>query len=169
MICKECGKEFEPTSPQQKFCCKQHCQKYNRRLHKKLLEPRICKTCGKEFMPTTQQQIYCSRKCNSESNRPPLNGHIGDTLKCAKCGTEFVKTTSKQKYCCKKCAKQAYNEQTYLSNKTKAEECKKVVLTRKQIRPSKCVEIEAKMRLVGKEYADWQMQDSINRYGRVQI
>ena len=72
MICKWCGKEFEPKTKRDKYCSPE-CRRLNDNDYKnkyylkKRAEQRnpfrVCKVCGKEFIPVKYNQLICSDEC----------------------------------------------------------------------------------------------------------
>jgi len=72
MICKWCGKEFEPKTKRDRYCSRD-CRrlqdnKYKNEYYiKKRAEQRkptkVCTVCGKEFVPVTHNQMICSAEC----------------------------------------------------------------------------------------------------------
>lgn len=93
MKCRQCGKEFEPSVPWQKFCS-QKCSHKNIRNRRKSGEPPprgepfefICAHCGKHVENDgyhDQRFIYCSRRCHDrakEQRKEYRKRHRGDNL-----------------------------------------------------------------------------------------
>lgn len=70
MICKECGKEFEPKDVRERYCSNK-CRKlhwakylyeYNRKDGGCKLVSRECPICGTHFEGRTNKK-YCSKRC----------------------------------------------------------------------------------------------------------
>ena len=70
-ICENCGKEYEPKIPDQKYCCKACRQdsinKADRKRRAEEPAMGICKSCGKEFVKLNGNQKFCCEKCKKES------------------------------------------------------------------------------------------------------
>lgn len=109
--CPRCGKEFEPSSKFQKFCCKdchyQHTLEQNRsRTAAKLAKMvKICECCGAEFTPKKVNQKYCCPACANKGYYAKLNEErrqMRAEATCVICGkpTNRAKTI---KYCSKEC------------------------------------------------------------------
>lgn len=73
MKCRQCGKEFTPNKPTQKFCS-QKCCLQNGRDRKKTGEPPpageafvfVCKHCGKKIFNDGRSEkhwVFCSKRC----------------------------------------------------------------------------------------------------------
>lgn len=63
--CLVCGKEFQSTKVDSKFCCNAHKSKYRRMLGLDLIV-KTCPVCGKEFKTNKfRPTITCSRGCAS--------------------------------------------------------------------------------------------------------
>lgn len=74
MKCRQCGKEFEPNIPTQKFCSRK-CSQQNGYARKKTGEPPpasepfefICKHCGKRVFNdghNDRRMVFCSKRCH---------------------------------------------------------------------------------------------------------
>ncbi|MCL2038930.1 MAG: hypothetical protein FWG85_00705 [Bacteroidetes bacterium] len=102
-VCECCGKEFETTIRNKKYC-NPKCCKHN----KKPNAIRICKICGKEF-ETNRKKKYCSKECAYTQIKILSADYMKRkaTLKpiilvCKICGKEF-ETIRKKKYCSEQC------------------------------------------------------------------
>ena len=60
-VCPKCGKVFNSTHGNQKFCSKNCAVKYHQPFYN--LEEIICPVCGKSFLPKVTWQVYCSPNC----------------------------------------------------------------------------------------------------------
>ena len=105
MICRYCGKEFEPKKRGRKnsgFCCKKCAD--NWRQHNSTKPPKfikVCEQCGKEFGTNRENQKFCSPECNQANKR---TGRTIHTKSCLYCGEEFQTIDKNQKYCSPGCA-----------------------------------------------------------------
>lgn len=143
-VCKVCGKEFETSQKNQKYCSKE-CKKIvirdrNRRYYwnKKAKEcckkhggidncpypdcicdastTVVCKHCGKPFIPTGRNHKFCSAKCRKASMRKPKRIY---SKVCPECGKQFAATHFNQKYCSDECRKKVssrYQHKHYMEN-----------------------------------------------------
>jgi 5-methylcytosine-specific restriction endonuclease McrA len=88
MICRYCGKEFEPKKRGRKntgFCCKHCADNYRHAIKRygslknkpvKMKKPEHlehCKLCGKPFKPSKVHRHYCSDACANEAKRERAN------------------------------------------------------------------------------------------------
>lgn len=95
LICKQCGKTFQHTNPNKRYCsaeCKQASKK-----------KMICPVCGKEFIQTAPTKKYCSYRCTTiaknqfakdrmlEASKEEYTGIEGvDYLECKICGQRMT-------------------------------------------------------------------------------
>ena len=110
--CPVCRKEFIPTSPNQKYCCRE----CTLQIH----QPKVgkvkknCLVCKKEFIKTSNRQLYCSYECLSKSDRfisvrkkYRENHRVPISNKnCLLCNKEFTPHKYRHlnhNYCSKKC------------------------------------------------------------------
>lgn len=126
--CEYCGREFEPSRSNQRFCSYKCNQKYwyhnnpEYRARKKaksqehkaarLDRVRTCAICGKEFKPIRSPQKCCSPECRKEHYRRYFNDyfHKHHSAKeklplpvCRNCGNEFKPDNSGKIFCCREC------------------------------------------------------------------
>ena len=74
-ICEQCGKEYWPTRPSQKYCSKE-CGRAHEAFVRMNHDPaekeghkffkRQCVVCGKEFWPSGPNSICCSDECRKQ-------------------------------------------------------------------------------------------------------
>ena len=74
-ICEQCGKEYWPTRPSQKYCSKE-CGRAHENFVRMNRDPaekeghrffkRQCVVCGKEFWPSGPNSICCSDECRKQ-------------------------------------------------------------------------------------------------------
>ena len=91
-ICKGCGKEFEATHFNKKFCSPE--------CYGTL---KVCKECGKEFRNHFVNQPYCSRTCGQKHRITQVKKN------CVICGKEYTvqaRFDKKSKTCSKECKNQ---------------------------------------------------------------
>lgn len=75
--CPNCGKEFEPTTVQQKYCCKKCCQQYNAKHGEGAdIEPFdfTCAKCGRVVHVEgnkDKRSRFCSKECEKKYWRHP--------------------------------------------------------------------------------------------------
>jgi predicted nucleic acid-binding Zn ribbon protein len=66
--CPTCGTEFDTTSKNKVYCCKQCKDKAYRDGHIVMkVHHKVCKLCGKEFDTMVANQVFCSSVCRSRS------------------------------------------------------------------------------------------------------
>lgn len=103
--CPICGKVFETSNAQKKYCS-QDCayeaniirtNKYNKE-HRKTETERVCPVCGKIFNAKGRKK-YCSAACRRQSTLKQAE----ITKKCAICGKTFVTRCHQRKYCSDEC------------------------------------------------------------------
>ena len=120
MVCAYCGEEFEPKTGNQKFCCRNHGDRYRYDTQrKKGAIEKACPICGKVFEASGYaiKRIYCSDKCLKKAmNERRTKGYLEQSSNvvvdwldpskiqiCAICKNQFVATGKNQKYCSEKC------------------------------------------------------------------
>ena len=74
-MCEQCGKEYWPTRPSQKYCSKE-CGRVHEAFVRMNRDPaereghkffkRQCVICGKEFWPSGPNSICCSDECRKQ-------------------------------------------------------------------------------------------------------
>ncbi len=110
ITCAFCGKEFEPTTYNNRFCSEQckhlgHLRWERARYAAKRgpLKTKICAFCGKEFLSRNSKKKYCSIKCQIACNSKSVSRMEFPTeKKCKMCGKPFLVTShlqNHQKYC----------------------------------------------------------------------
>lgn len=138
-LCKKCGKTFNPTSNNQKYCsiqCKNNNQpvtvcKYCNKVFKNPYGHKTycsndcrakskrtahyykfsnCKYCGKIIEDNTTHKLYCSDICKYKAN--------GTWAKCSVCGKEFHKKDLNNQYCSRECQWQSLKNINYSVCKT---------------------------------------------------
>jgi len=135
--CKNCGVEFEKSSPHQVYCseeCFVAKTKEGKRIRDAIRYPRrkaglinaeagrqlVCKQCKKEYTTHAPNSTYCSRKCLDrwfyEKRKKDHTKH------CKRCGGEMEKFT-KDRFCGKKCRDAALRDRNL--KKTIAQNLKK--------------------------------------------
>ena len=107
-ICPQCGKEYETSKRNKKYCSQKCFDKARKDKAQKLIKTRICKYCGKEFtryVSTNDEKKgggkYCSRECSWKAKK---------TVKprpCAYCGKLFTPLKNSKKLCSIECANKA--------------------------------------------------------------
>lgn len=76
-ICPNCGKQFEPNKPEQKYCCPKCAQKYHKKHGKGAdIEPYefTCAKCGRLVQVTDwrdKRTRFCSKECEKRFWRHP--------------------------------------------------------------------------------------------------
>lgn len=139
MICLYCGKEFQPKTKNQKFCCRNHGDRYryDTQRRKEAIE-KTCPICGKVFEASGYaiKRIYCGDKClkaamkkrrAEERLEQPPNAVVdwidpSEIKICPVCKENFVATRKNQKYCSEKCkgkAKRQREEERAMKGPTK--------------------------------------------------
>ena len=115
--CAYCGKDFEATTGNQKYCSSK-CQikaQSERQIAKyweekakrgaKKLTVKKCAFCGAEFMPKNAQQTFCSGECQSKAAREKKKAARETYMKvCRICGKKFETADGRRAFCCGKCA-----------------------------------------------------------------
>ena len=82
-ICQYCGKEFEATREERKFCSRKCCEK-----KKKKWYDHVCEYCGKSFKSKKAGHRFCSKQCANfrRMNRKKVT--------CSYCGKDIEKRQS---------------------------------------------------------------------------
>lgn len=104
MVCKQCGKEFEPKKRGRKntgFCSKSCADKY-RYKNKPALFTKQCEHCGVTFTTKVEGQRFCSKGCSSKSVRADFETKT--EVVCPICGRAFTATEPSQKCCSSICS-----------------------------------------------------------------
>ena len=123
MICLYCGKEFQPKTKNQKFCCRNHGDRYryDTQRRKEAIE-KTCPICGTVFTASGYaiKRIYCGDKCLKaamkkrrmegcleQSPNVAIDPSKSEIKICPVCKENFVATRKNQKYCSEKCTGKA--------------------------------------------------------------
>ena len=107
MICRACGKEFQPKRRGRKntgFCCSRCRDKWRRENKLKDLPGKYSKTCehcGIVFQTNNTGQKYCSVECSRTARK---TGRTIYDMECLYCGTPFQTINKNRKYCSPACA-----------------------------------------------------------------
>ena len=113
MICRNCGKEFEPKKRGRKntgFCCKSCADKWRKKnvyANQPKKYEKTCEYCGEIFTTNNESQKYCSTDCAHASRR----GRTVYTKTCPYCGKVFETIVSSQVYCSSTCGARDYGDQ----------------------------------------------------------
>lgn len=94
-ICPQCGKEFQDTHRNRKYCSKR-CHDSARQM----LLPIVCAYCKQSFRPDEQGRRYCSWECYVKSQSVPFRP-------CAQCGQLFQPDKKERIYCGTQCSNDA--------------------------------------------------------------
>lgn len=113
MVCRNCGKEFEPSKRGRKNTgfCSEKCYSNWRRHNVYAILPkkykRTCQHCGNEFETNSKTQKYCSVECSHEAQK----GRTVYDKECLYCGEPFQTIYPKYKFCSSACASRWAAEQ----------------------------------------------------------
>ena len=126
-----------------------------------------CVICGKTFYYEGRRVKTCSEECRAELQKKiekEQKEKLQNTIKiCECCGKEFHPSAYRQLYCTPKCGKELRRE--------KEKENKAVKRIRKK-KKGKSVLTDAKLAEIhkdGKTYAQYQIEQTIELYGRVNL
>lgn len=107
MKCEHCGKEFEPSHGNQRFCSRQCCHwnSYNYKGRPTIVK--TCEHCGAEFETAYSFKKYCSRACCQAAYeaRHNLKARRGELKTCPYCGGTFKTRGRNHIYCSKGCCR----------------------------------------------------------------
>lgn len=112
MICRQCGREFEPKKRGRKntgFCCPRCYNQWRSHNICVLLPPKYkktCQQCGNEFETNSKKQKFCSVKCSREARK----GRTVYRKVCPHCGVEFETIYPKQEFCSSTCGSRYYGQ-----------------------------------------------------------
>lgn len=90
-ICKECGQPFEPTTPWDKYCSRDHY--------------RICQNCGKPyFVPKDKLSNFTKKTCSEECRRALISKNSASKIPrfdciCEICGKHFKSSSPNARVC----------------------------------------------------------------------
>ena len=107
MICRYCGKEFEPKKRGRKntgFCCHKCSDAWRKHNVYDLIPKKFtkqCEFCSNEFQTNSEGQKYCSTQCVHDARK---TGRTVYSKICLYCGKEFATIYKKYKYCTSTCA-----------------------------------------------------------------
>jgi hypothetical protein len=102
--CKYCGKHFEATNRNRKFCC---VRCYRKSALKNDYHEKICPICWKTFsVAGNSNKTYCSVACRHKREFEAYKV----IKKCAYCWKEY-RWTKSSKFCCKKCRQKERHKQ----------------------------------------------------------
>lgn len=126
-----------------------------------------CAICGKTFYWDGRRTQTCSEECRAKLRKKieeEQRKKLQNTIKiCGCCGKEFHPSAYRQKYCTTKCGKESRKE------KEKANKTEKRIRKKKK---GKSVLTDAKLAEIhkdGKTYAQYQIEQTIELYGRVNL
>lgn len=96
-ICAQCGKTFESTVANSRFCSRACSTIF---YHGKETVEKVCSLCGKKFSTRRQNQEFCSKQCSAKNQ---FKDHREKRI-CPVCGKEFeVKKSLPNKCCSRSC------------------------------------------------------------------
>ena len=104
MKCAYCGKEFEQTTYNKKFCSTL-CGVRFRHNYPLGGYVKTCAYCGKEFTARRRTKKFCSTLCGQRFRRnKPLEDYVKT---CKHCGKEFTAHNGQRQYCSVTCRRAA--------------------------------------------------------------
>lgn len=120
-----CGRAFEKTSPNQKYCSK-YCS-FNKYVYRKKEESKKnCKQCNGIFsIYGNSKQLFCKRECCEKYHA--YTKKDTQKVRCLVCEELFKQKHPLEKYCCEICKEQSVLDRYQKYNKTVKEKVKEVV------------------------------------------
>lgn len=115
MVCQVCGKEFEKTTWNKKYCsvkCKNKTLNQKRAKPPRPAEIAICQFCGKEYERNVASRRYCSDECARSAALEQMKKarHSENYATCPTCGNRFRKKGA-SRFCSDEC-RNAYYDKT---------------------------------------------------------
>lgn len=113
--CKNCGRQFEATHHNMRYCSEQCRRQCNRKRYStQLKNEKACIVCGKKFETNRSHQITCGAECRSEMKRKRAiemarkryQAKPKVKITCRFCGKEF-EGGKHRKYCSAECISRA--------------------------------------------------------------